>query len=187
MEEEIELIMESTKEGMQRSIDHLEKALLKIRAGRANPAMLDSVMVEYYGSMSPLGQVSNISSPDARTLSVQPWEKSLIPAIEKAIMVANLGLNPMNNGDAVIINIPPLTEERRRDLVKMAKSEAEDCRVGIRSARKEANDEIKKLEKDGLAEDMAKDLEAQIQEMTNAYTKKVEEHLEKKEVDIMKV
>ncbi|KAB2815314.1 MAG: ribosome recycling factor [Bacteroidetes bacterium] len=187
MEDEIQFILDTAKESMQRSITHLEKELLKIRAGRANPAMLESVKVEYYGAMTPLSQVSNISTPDARTLSVQPWEKSIIQDIERAIMVANLGLNPQNNGEAVIINIPPLTEERRRDLVKMAKAEAEDCRVGIRSARKDANDEIKKLEKDGLPEDTAKDLENEIQELTNAYNKKVDDHLIKKEEDIMKI
>lgn len=187
MEEEIELILDSAKEGMQKSIDHLEKALLKIRAGRANPAMLDSVRVDYYGAKTPLSQVSNINTPDARTLSVQPWEKTLIPEIEKAILVANLGLNPQNNGESVIINIPPLTEERRRDLVKMAKSEAEDSKIGIRTARKEANDEIKQLEKDGLPEDRAKDLEAEIQDLTNRYNKKVDEHLATKEEDIMKI
>lgn len=187
MEEEIEIILDSTKDSMMKSIDHLEKELLKIRAGRANPAMLSNVKVDYYGSATPLSQVSNINTPDARTLSVQPWEKSMISEIEKAIMMANLGLNPQNNGEAVIINIPPLTEERRRDLVKMAKSEAEDARVGIRNARKEANDEVKRLEKDGLPEDTVKDLEAEIQELTNAYIKKVDAHLTKKEEDIMTI
>lgn len=187
MEEEIDLILESAKESMQKSIDHLEKALLKIRAGRANPSMLEGVKVDYYGTPTPLSQVSNINTPDARTLSVQPWEKTLIPEIEKAIMNANLGFNPNNNGEAVIVSIPPLTEERRRDLVKLAKNEAEDSRVGIRSARKDANSEIKTLEKDGLAEDMAKDLESQIQNLTDSYIKKVEDHLVKKEEDIMKI
>ncbi len=187
MEEEIDLIIESTKESMHRSIEHLEKALLKIRAGRANPSMLEGVRVDYYGTMTPLSQVSNINTPDARTLSVQPWEKSLIPEIEKAIMNANLGLNPQNNGESVIINIPPLTEERRRDLVKMAKAEAEDSRVGIRNSRKEANDEIKRLEKEGLPEDTAKDLNQEIQDLTDAYIKKIDDHLVKKEEDIMKI
>ncbi|NVK28483.1 MAG: ribosome recycling factor [Flavobacteriia bacterium] len=187
MEEEIDLILETTKESMQRSIDHLEKALLKIRAGRANPSMLGGVKVDYYGTLTPLSQVSNINTPDARTLSVQPWEKSLIPEIEKAIMNANLGFNPNNNGEAVIVSIPPLTEERRRDLVKIAKAEAEDSRIGIRTARKDANDEIKKLEKDGLPEDTVKDIESEIQELTNAYIKKVDDHLIKKEEDIMKI
>ncbi|KAB2813600.1 ribosome recycling factor [Phaeocystidibacter luteus] len=187
MEEEIDLILETTKESMQRSIEHLEKALLKIRAGRANPSMLGGVKVDYYGTLTPLSQVSNINTPDARTLSVQPWEKSLIPEIEKAIMNANLGFNPNNNGEAVIVSIPPLTEERRRDLVKIAKAEAEDSRIGIRTARKDANDEIKKLEKDGLPEDTVKDIEGEIQELTNAYIKKVDDHLVKKEEDIMKI
>ncbi len=187
MEEEIELILDTTKESMQRSIEHLEKALLKIRAGRANPSMLDSVKVDYYGSLTPLSQVSNINTPDARTLSVQPWEKSLIQEIEKAIMNANLGFNPMNNGESVIVSIPPLTEERRRDLVKMAKAEAEDSRIGIRTARKDANDELKKLEKDGLPEDTVKDLTQEIQDLTDAYIKKVDNHLTRKEEDIMKI
>ncbi|NVK05816.1 MAG: ribosome recycling factor [Flavobacteriia bacterium] len=187
MEEEIELIIDSTKESMQKSIEHLEKALLKIRAGRANPAMLDSVRVDYYGAQTPLSQVSNINTPDARTLSIQPWEKTLIPEIEKAIMNANLGFNPQNNGESVIVSIPPLTEERRKDLVKIAKAEAEDSRVGIRAARKDANDEIKRLEKDGLPEDTVKDLEQEIQDLTNAYSKKVDDHLSKKEEDIMKI
>ncbi len=187
MEEEIEIIIDSTKESMQKTIEHLEKALLKIRAGRANPAMLEGVRLDYYGALTPLSQVSNINTPDARTLSVQPWEKQMIPEIEKAIMNANLGLNPQNNGESVIINIPPLTEERRKDLVKMARSEAEDSRVGIRNSRKEANDEVKRLEKDGLPEDTVKDLEGEIQDLTNAYIKKVDDHLQKKEEDIMTI
>lgn len=187
MEEEIEFLIDSTKENMHKTVQHLEKALLKIRAGRANPAMLDSVRVDYYGSSSPLGNIANISTPDARTLMVQPWEKNMISEIEKAILNSGLGFNPGNNGDAVIINIPALTEERRRDLVKMARAEAEESRIGIRNSRKEANDELKKMEKDGLAEDMAKDLEKTIQDLTNSYIAKVDQHLAAKEEDIMKV
>lgn len=187
MNEELELIYETTRDAMNKSIDHLEKELLKIRAGRANPQMLSTVKVDYYGTETPLSQVSNINTPDARTLTVQPWEKNMIPEIEKAIMNSGLGFNPQNNGEAVIINIPPLTEERRKDLVKQAKAEAEHARVGIRNARKEANDEIKSLENDGLSEDLAKDAEAEIQGITNAYNTKVDKHLERKEAEIMHV
>lgn len=187
MEEEIEFLIDATRENMDRAISHLEKALLKIRAGRANPSMLEGVRAEYYGAMTPLGQMSNINTPDARTIVIQPWEKALIPIIEKAILNANLGLNPQNNGDAVIINIPPLTEDRRKDLVKLARAEAEDSRIGIRTARKEANDEVKKLEKDGLPEDMVKDLENQVQEITDSYIARVDTFLENKEKDIMTV
>lgn len=187
MEEEIEFLLDATKEGMVGAIKHFEKELLRIRAGKANPVMLDTVRVEYYGSMTPLSQVANINTPDARTLSVQPWEKKMITEIERAIMNANLGLNPQNNGEVVMINIPPLTEERRRDLIKSAKAEAEFARVGIRNARKEANDEIKKLGNNGLSEDQVKDLEGEVQELTNKFTADVEKLLEIKEKDIMTV
>ena len=147
MNEEIKFILDTTKEGMDSAIAHLEKMFVKIRAGKASPVMLSSVMVEYYGSPTPLSQVANVNTPDARTLSVQPWEKNMLHEIEKAIMNANLGFNPMNNGDFVIINVPPLTEERRRDLVKQAKAEAEDAKIGVRNARQEANKEVRSLEK----------------------------------------
>lgn len=182
--EDLDIILETSEEQMQKAIAHLEKALLKIRAGRANPTMLSSVYVDYYGSMTPLAQVSNINTPDARTLSVQPWEKGLIEAIEKAIMNANLGLNPQNNGEMVIINIPPLTEERRKDLVKQARAEAEDAKVSIRSARKDANDEVKALD---ASEDMIKSAEEDVQKLTDSYVAKVDAHLEKKEAEIMTV
>jgi ribosome recycling factor len=184
MNEEIDLILETTKESMDAAIAHLEKEFIKIRAGRANPSMLSSVMVEYYGSMTPLSQVSNINTPDARTLSVQPWEKNLLGEIETAIMNANLGFNPMNNGETVIINVPPLTEERRIQLVKQAKAEAEDAKVGVRSARQEANKEIKQLE---VSEDLEKNAEIDVQELTDSYIKKVDSLLETKEAEIMKV
>ena len=173
------------REQMDKSISHLEKNLLKIRAGRANPSMLDSVRVDYYGSQTPLNQVANVSTPDARTISVQPWEKAMIPEIEKAILNSDLGLNPQNNGELVIINIPPLTEERRKDLVKTARAEGEDARIGVRSARKEANDEIKGL--DGISEDLIKDAEERVQSITNKYTKKIDDILDKKEGEIMHV
>ncbi len=184
MNEDVNFIIEATQDSMEKAMAHLEKELIKIRAGKASPAMLSSVMVEYYGSMTPLSQVSNVNTPDARTLSVQPWEKSLIPAIETAIMNANLGFNPMNNGEMVIINVPPLTEERRKQLVKQARVEAEDAKVSVRSARQEANKEIKNLE---VSEDLAKNAEIDIQELTDSYTKKVDKILEVKEAEIMKV
>ncbi|KAF2520127.1 ribosome recycling factor [Flavobacterium salilacus subsp. salilacus] len=185
--EEIDFILDSTKESMNGSIAHLEKEFLNIRAGKASPAMLGGVMVDYYGSQTPLSQVANINTPDARTITVQPWEKNMLHPIEKAIMVANLGFNPMNNGDNIIISVPPLTEERRRDLVKQAKAEAEDAKIGIRNARKDANTEIKKLEKDGMSEDVCKSAEDEVQELTNSYIKKIDELLSHKEAEIMKV
>jgi len=187
MNEEINFILDSTKEAMQNAIVHLEKKLTNIRAGKASPAMLGSVKVDYYGSPTPLNQVGNVTTPDARTITIQPFEKSLIPEIEKGIMIANLGFNPMNNGESVIINVPPLTEERRRELVKQAKAEAEDSKVGVRNDRKSANNEIKKLEKDGLSEDLAKNTEVDIQELTNLYIKKIDDLLSAKEKEIMTV
>jgi ribosome recycling factor len=187
MTEEIEFILDSTKESMEDSIAHLGKSFLNIRAGKASPAMLGSVFVDYYGSATPLSQVSKISVPDARTITLQPFEKNMLHAIEKAIMIANLGFNPMNNGDMVIISVPPLTEERRRELAKQAKSEAEDAKIGIRNARKDANTEIKKLEKDGTSEDVCKSAEDDVQNLTNAYIKKIDELLVEKEAEIMKV
>ncbi len=184
MNEEVDLILETTKESMDAAITHLEKAFIKIRAGRANPAMLSTVMVEYYGSMTPLSQVSNINTPDAMTLSIQPWEKNLLGEIETAIMHANLGFNPMNNGESIIINVPPLTEERRVQLVKQAKAEAEDAKVGIRSARQEANKEVKHLD---ISEDLVSNAEIDIQELTDTYTKKIDGLLANKEAEIMKV
>lgn len=153
MNEEIEFILDTAKEAMNKAIAHLEKELVSIRAGRATPAMLSTVMVDYYGAQTPLGQVANVNTPDARTLSIQPWEKSMLQEIEKAIQIANLGFNPMNNGDIIMINVPPLTEERRKGLAKQAKAEAEDAKVGVRNARKEANNEIKKVD---ISDDMKK-------------------------------
>lgn len=184
MNEEVTFILESTKENMQNAISHLEKELVKIRAGKASPSMLSSVMVEYYGNMTPLSQMSNINTPDGRTLSVQPWEKQMIPQIETAIMNANLGFNPMNNGEMVIINVPPLTEERRKQLVKQAKAEAEDAKVSVRSARQEANKEVKALE---VSEDLVKNAEIDIQELTDEFSNKVDRILEVKEAEIMKI
>ncbi|HEU0137896.1 MAG TPA: ribosome recycling factor [Flavobacterium sp.] len=187
MTEEIDFILDSTQESMSGSIAHLEKEFLNIRAGKASPAMLGSVFVDYYGSATPISQVANINVPDARTITIQPWEKNMLHPIEKAIMVANLGFNPMNNGDNIIISVPPLTEERRRDLVKQAKAEAEDAKIGIRNARKDANSEIKKLEKEGTSEDACKIAEDEVQNLTNSFIKKVDEILALKEAEIMKV
>jgi len=187
MEEELDFILESTEEAMRNSVAHLEKEFVNIRAGKATPAMLGGIFVDYYGSATPLSQVANINTPDARTITVQPWEKNMLSVIEKAIMVANIGFNPMNNGEQIIISVPPLTEERRRDLVKQAKSEAEDAKIGIRNSRKDANTEIKKLEKNGLSEDTGKDAEEEVQQLTNSYIKKIDDLLALKEAEIMKV
>lgn len=184
MTEEIKFLMDATEEAMLNAIKYLEKQLLNIRAGKASPGMLGSVMVEYYGTPTPLSQVANINTPDARTISVQPWEKSLIPEIEKGILKANLGFNPMNNGENIIINIPPLTEERRRELAKVAKSEAEDAKISIRNDRKVANGEAKQLE---IYEDLLKIVETDIQKLTDRYITRVDEILAVKEKEIMTV
>lgn len=187
MDEEIDFILDSTKESMEGSIAHLEKEFTNIRASKATPAMLGGVYVDYYGSQTLISQVANINVPDARTITVQPWEKNMLHPIEKAIQIANLGFNPMNNGDNIIISVPPLTEERRRELAKQAKSEAEDAKIGIRNSRKDANTDIKKLEKNGLSEDICKSAEDEVQLLTNAYIKKIDDLLVAKEIDIMKV
>lgn len=184
MNEDVKFIIESAKEGMEKAMGHLEKAFIKIRAGRASPAMLSTVMVDYYGSQTPLSQVSNINTPDARTISIQPWEKSLLQEIETAITNSNLGFNPMNNGEMVIINVPPLTEERRIQLVKQARNEAEEAKISIRTARQDANKEVKQLE---ISEDLEKNAEIDIQELTDTYSKKVDQVLQVKESEIMKV
>lgn len=184
MNEEIEFILDTAKEAMDKAISHLEKELRSIRAGKATPAMLSTVMVDYYGSQTPLAQVANVNTPDARTLSIQPWEKNMLQEIEKAIQIANLGFNPMNNGDVIMINVPPLTEERRKNLAKQAKAEAEDAKVGIRSARKEANNELKKLD---ISEDLKKNSEADVQELTDKYIKLIDEKLAVKEKEILTI
>jgi ribosome recycling factor len=185
--EEIDFILDSTKESMEGSLAHLEKEFLNIRAGKASPAMLGGVKVDYYGAATPLSQVANINTPDARTITVQPWEKSMLQPIEKAITIANLGFNPMNNGENIIISVPALTEERRRDLVKQAKSEAEDAKIGVRNARKDANTDIKKLEKDGMSEDVCKGAEDDVQKLTDSFIKRIDDLLAHKEAEIMKV
>ena len=184
MEDEIQFILDSTEEAMKNALGHLEKKLVTIRAGKASPAMLSGVMVDYYGTPTPLNQVANVNTPDGMTLTIQPWEKALIPEIEKGIQIANLGFNPMNNGESVIINVPPLTEERRRELAKQAKAEAEDSKIGVRNDRKNANNDIKKLD---ISEDLKKNLEDDIQSMTDEHIKKIDAILAKKEAEIMKV
>ena len=184
MEEEIEIIIETTKEAMNDALKHLEKKLVSIRAGKASPAMLNSVMVNYYGNPTPLNQVANVNTSDGMTLIIQPWEKAMIQEIEKGIQIANLGFNPMNNGESVIINVPPLTEERRRELAKQAKFEAEESKIGVRNDRKNANTEIKKLD---ISEDYKKNLEQDIQKLTDDHIQQIDAILAKKEAEIMKV
>ena len=181
------MILEEAQDGMNKAISHLNLELGKIRAGRANPSMLDSVKVDYYGSLTPLSQIGNVSTLDSRTLTIQPWEKAMLDEITKAIINANLGLNPQNNGEVILISVPVLTEERRKELVKRAKSEGENAKVSIRSQRKDANDMIKNLKDEGLSEDQIKDSEAEIQKITDSFTKKVDEFVGLKETDIMKV
>jgi len=187
MTEEVNFHLDVAKEQMQEAIMHLDQVLSKIRAGKANPQMLRMVMVDYYGAMTPLAQAANVSTPDAQTISIQPFDKTLITEIEKAISDANLGFNPSNNGERIIISIPPLTEDRRKDLVKQVKSEIENAKVSIRNIRQKANDEIKKLGKDGLSEDVVRDAEASIQDLTNSYSAKIDVVYTAKEAEVMTV
>lgn len=187
MQEEVDFVLEHSGERMKAAIAHLEKELIHIRAGKASPVMLDGVMVDYYGSMTPLNQVANINTPDARTVAIQPWEKKLIPVIEKAILNANLGFNPDNNGEIIRINVPVLTEERRKLLVKQSQHEGEVAKVSIRSIRKEANESLKKLQKEGVSEDLVKDGEDEVQKLTNDFTVKVDNLVKAKEKDIMTI
>jgi ribosome recycling factor len=187
MTEDLQLIYDELKSSNAKSIVRLENELLKIRAGKATPSMLQSVMVDYYGSPTPIQQVANINTMDARTLTVQAWEKNMLQEIAKGIINSNLGLNPQNNGEQLIIQIPPLTEERRKDLVKKAKAESEHAKVGIRNNRKDGIDMVKDLKAEGLSEDMTKDAENEIQNITNSFIKKVDELVEAKEKDIMTI
>jgi len=187
MSELIKKQVSDAKALMEKAIVHADKELNKIRAGKANPSMLDDVFVDYYGTSTPLSQIGSVNTPDARTIVVQPWEKNLLPAIEKAIKEANLGVNPQNDGVIIRINVPPLTEERRRDLVKKAKGEAETGKVAIRNIRKDANEKIKKLKTEGVSEDDIKVGEAEVQKLTDAYIIKVDQLSEAKEKDIMTV
>ncbi len=187
MTEDIKMVLDMSRESMDNTINHLDVALAHIRAGKADVRMFDGLNVDYYGSVTPLTQVCNISTPDARTIKIQPWEKNMIEPIEKAIMNANLGVNPGNNGEAVLINIPALTEERRKELVKLVGNEGENSKVSIRNARKETIDQFKQMKKDGLSEDMEKDAEGEAQSLTDEYNKKIDEMIIKKEDDIMTV
>ena len=181
------MIYDEFKSSNNRSISHLDAELTKIRAGKATPAMLNSVMVDYYGSPTPIQQVANITTMDARTITVQAWEKTMLSEIAKGIINSNLGFAPQNNGEILIISVPPLTEERRRDLVKRAKTEAENAKVAIRNNRKDALDMVKDLKTEGLSEDMSKDAETEIQNITNGFVKKVDDLVELKEKDIMTI
>src|ERR1700741_1474148 len=187
MNENIKKILDAAKDAMEKSISHLELELAKIRAGRANPSLFDNVHVDYYGSSVPLSQVANINTQDARTIVIQPWEKSMLTPIEKSIQAANLGFNPQNDGVFIRIVVPTLTEDRRKDLVKKAKQECEDAKVGSRSSRKDAMEACKKLNKDGVTEDEIKDAEAKIQTLTDTYVGKCDKHLEHKEKEILTV
>lgn len=187
MTEEINMMFEEAKEAMNKAIEHLQNQLSKIRAGKASPGMLNGILVEAYGMQSPLNQLANVTTPDARTISVQPFDKTIIGEIERAILQSNIGLTPQNDGEFIRLNIPPLTEERRKDLVKQTKAEGEDAKISIRSARKEAMDFIKSLQKDGLSEDLAKNAEEDVQKLTNDFNTKIDKALELKEADIMKV
>ncbi len=187
MEIDLKQYLGKGEERMQKAMEHLDHMLGQIRAGKASVQILDSVMVDYYGTMTPLSQVANLSTPDARTIAIQPWEKTLIAPIEKAVMAANLGLTPENNGELVRINIPMLTEERRIDLVKQVKHEGEEAKISIRGARRDVNDNLKKLVKEGLSKDLEKDAEAEVQALTDRYIKQVDEMLANKEKDIMTV
>ena len=187
MTEDLPVIIEEAKESMKKAIDHLEAELIKIRAGKANPVMLDGIMVDYYGNPTAINQVANISAMDARTLSVQPWEKNMLQPIERAIIAANIGINPQNDGNIIRLYLPPLTEERRKELVKRCNSEGEHAKIAIRNIRRESIEKIKKLQKEGLSEDAAKDAEEEIQEITDSFIVTVEKHLTQKDKEIMAI
>ena len=187
MNEEVQLYYDDAVENMDKALKHLSAELAKLRAGKASPSMLDGIMVNYYGTPTPLQQVANINTPDARSIVIQPWEKKVIDAIEKAIFAANIGMTPSNNGEVVRLNVPPLTEERRKSLVKQVKVEGETAKISIRNARRDAIEEFKKMLKRGLPEDVEKDAEENMQKLTDKYYKKVDEILVKKETEIMTV
>ncbi|NLB86678.1 MAG: ribosome recycling factor [Bacteroidales bacterium] len=187
MMEDLELYIEAASEGMLAAIEHLEKELAKVRAGKASPAMLDSVRVDYYGVVSPISQIANITSPDAKTIFIQPWDKTAISVIEKAILAANLGFNPANNGEVIRIMVPPLTEERRLQLVKQIKTLGENAKIAIRNQRRDAIEEFKKLKKDGLSEDQAKTAEQEVHKTHEDFIKKVDLLINEKEKEIMTV
>ncbi|MDQ2720409.1 MAG: ribosome recycling factor [Bacteroidota bacterium] len=180
-------ILEEATISMKKAMDHFEAELVKIRAGKANPTMLDGIVVDYYGNPTPINQVGNLSAMDARTLTIQPWEKNMLQPIERAIIAANIGINPQNDGNMIRLFLPPLTEERRKELVKRSNGEGEQAKIAVRNIRRDAIEQIKKLQKDGLSEDAAKDGEDEMQEITNNYISLVDKHLEVKEKEIMLV
>jgi len=187
MNEDVQMVIDICRERMDDALAHLDKELIHIRAGKASPRMLDTVLVNYYGSLVPISQVSNITTPDARTIVVQPWEKPMIHPIEKAIINSNLGFNPDNNGEIIRINVPAPTEQRRKEMVKIVNKEGEIAKVSLRSARKDANDNLKKLLKDGLSEDDEKDAETEVQDMTTDFSKKVDKMLDEKNVEVLTI
>jgi ribosome recycling factor len=187
MSDEVALILDDTQETMQKGIGHLETELTKIRAGKANPQMLEGITVDYYGASTPIGQVANVTVIDARTIGIQPWEKNMLQPIERSIIAANIGINPQNDGVLIRLFLPPLTEERRRELVKRVNGEGEQSKVAIRNIRREAIEQVKKLQKDGLSEDVAKDAEKNIQDLTDRYITLIDRHLAAKEKEIMTV
>jgi ribosome recycling factor len=187
MTDDLSNIIDDGKDSMTKAISHLETELVKIRAGKASPAMLNGIVVDYYGNPTPIDQVGNISAMDARTISIQPWEKNMLQPIERAIIAANIGINPQNDGNIIRLFLPPLTEERRKEMVKRCNGEGEQAKVAVRSVRRDGIEHIKKLQKDGLSEDQAKDAETEIQEMTDKFISLVEKHLEAKEKEIMSV
>jgi ribosome recycling factor len=187
MSENLQSIIEHTSASMNKAIDHLEAELTKIRAGKANPSMLDGIVADYYGNPTPINQVANISVLDARTISVQPWEKNMLQPIERAIIAANIGINPQNDGNIIRLYLPPLTEERRKELVKRCNGEGEQAKVSIRNIRRDAIEQIKKLQKEGTSEDECKDTEKEAQEVTDKFIALVEKHLQAKEKEIMAV
>lgn len=187
MSAEVETIISDTQSTMHKALNHLEAELVKIRAGKANPTMLDGIVADYYGNPTALNQIANISVLDARTISVQPWEKNMLQPIERAIIMANIGINPQNDGNIIRLFLPPLTEERRKELVKRCNGEGEQAKVAIRNIRRDSIEAIKKLQKDGLSEDIAKDSEKEAQDLTDKYIALVDKHLEAKEKEIMAV
>jgi ribosome recycling factor len=187
MSDELNIITELAQEGMDKAISHLETELVKVRAGKANPNLVDGIVVDYYGTPTPINQVGNISVADARTLTIQPWEKNMLQPIERAIIAANIGINPQNDGNMIRLFMPPLTEERRKELVKRSHGEGEHSKVAIRNIRRDAMEQVKKLQKNGLSEDICKDAESKIQEMTDRYIVLVDKHLASKEKEIMTV
>jgi len=187
MSEELNLIIEDSRESMEKTIDHLQSELVKVRAGKATPNIVDGIVVDYYGNATPISQVGNVSVADARTLTIQPWEKNMLQPIERAIIAANIGINPQNDGNMIRLFLPPLTEERRKELVKRAQGEGEQSKVSLRTIRRDAMEQVKKLQKNGLSEDLCKDAETNIQELTDKFIAQVEKQLTAKEKEIMTV